>query len=895
MLAALVVAAQFMLASVSIAEEQVRQYDFNIDERTLGAALDALARQAGVLVLYPYVLAGSTGVKPVHGRHTIREAYETLLRGTNFSGGLTQSGVLTISALNEQRNGGKSMSPGNKVATSVFDFIARAFAAPHGPAQDNEKGKVFEEVIVTANKREESLSKVGLTIKAIGTDELRQQRLASLQDLAAAVPGLSFTQTEAATPVYTLRGIGFYDTSLAAFPAVSVYMDQAPLPFPVETKLALFDLERVEVLKGPQGTLFGNNATGGAINYIAAKPTSDPHAGLELSYGRFNTFDANGYLSGPLAKSLTGRAAFTVTSGDGWQQSATRPGDKNGAPESYAGRVLLDWKPTDKLRVQTNFNGWLDKSEPTAAQFVQFIPSFNDYIPNSLPKPFIPNENGNPRAADWTPQYQPFADNRLLQATVRADYDLTNAIVLTSITSYTDYKMHQRPEGDGLAESRNDIYMDDGRIRNMFQELRLANNQDPTLRWTVGANFERDAVQENNEIDYHDGTSHYTPSLPAHLGSTTPGGWGYAGGNSYQTQTTYAGFGNGEYTLNQVTLKAGVRYTESHRYSRNCSYTPVEDGNPSPNLSFFSEFTSFLSGQSVFLTNGDCITLSNQTFLPHAVFGRLNEHNLSWQTGIDWKPTETLLIYGNTAKGYKTGSFPNITAATDTCLTPVKQESVFTYELGVKAQLFDRRVLINASVFNSDYNDKQIKSKLLDPVFQYLLALVNVPKSRIQGAELEIATRPITGLTVGGSLVFLDTKLIDTHGPDGNFLVSNANVQANFAGNPIPYAPKWTLTANVNYAFPVTNNAEAFVGAQALYRTKTTSSIGNEPVEQIPGYTTLDLQAGVNFRDGRYRVMLWGKNVTNSIIITNRNFSYDGVAQYVGMPLTYGVTLSAKF
>ena len=751
----------------------------------------------------------------------------------------------------------------------------------------------LEEVIVTANKREESINKVGLTIKALGSEQLQQERITSFQDLAAAVPGLSYSQTEAATPVYTLRGIGFYDSSLSAFPAVTVYMDQAPLPLPVETTLALFDLERVEVLKGPQGTVFGNNATGGAINYIAAKPTQNERAGMSVSYGRFQTVEADGYASGPLTEHLLARLAVHATSGDGWQKSITRPDDTNGAPETFATRFLMDWRATDRLRVQTNFNAWRDRTQPAAAQFVAFIPSFTNYVPNPLPKPFIPNATDDPRLADWTPQNAPFADNRLWQTTARVDYDVTDTLALTSITSYTDYKQHQRPEGDGLAEQRNDIIVDDGGIKNIFQELRLANNVSSVLRWMVGGNFEHDIIDENNIFDFADGTAHYTPSLPAHLNlvGVTPGYWSYSAADSRQTQKTSAGFASGEYTLSQFTFKAGARYTENRRDSRNCSYTPLQDGVPSPNLSFFSELASALSGQPVHLINGDCITLGSN-FLPHAVIGRLNEHNVSWRAGIDWNPADTILVYANAAKGYKAGSFPNITAATDTGFTPVKQESVLTYEVGVKSQLFNRRLLVNATAFHSDYNDKQIKSKLFDPFFQYLLALVNIPKSRIQGGELEIATHPITGLTVGVSAVFLDTQLLDTLGPDGKFLISNANNQANFAGNPIPYAPKWTLAGNLNYTFPLSGNAAGFIGAQALYRTKTTSSIGNEPVEEIPGYKTLDVQAGVNWNDDRYRIMVWGKNVTNSFIVTNRNFSFDGVAQYVGMPVTYGISFS---
>ena len=754
----------------------------------------------------------------------------------------------------------------------------------------------LEEIIVTANKREESIDKVGLTIKALGGEELRQQQINSPLDLAAAVPGLSYSQTEANTPVYTLRGIGFYDTSFAAFPAVTVYMDQAPLPLPVETTNSLFDLERVEVLKGPQGTVFGNNATGGAINYIAAKPTEEEHAGLTVGYGRFQTFTADGYASGPVTSDFLARLAIHAVDGDGWQISATRPTDTNGAPKTLAARLLTDWKPAEGLRVQTNLNGWLDHTQPQQAQFVAFVPSFTDYIPNPLPKPFIPNASDDPRIADWVPQYPPYQDNSLWQGTVRVDYDVRTSLVLTSISSYTSYKQHESPDGDGTAPQRNDNILDEGKIENVFQELRLANNTNSTFRWLVGANFEHDLIIENEIIDYADGTAHYTPSLPAHLDETgiTPGGWSFSAGDSQQTQATYAGFANGEYTLGQLTVKGGARYTENRRDSLNCSYTPIQDGNPSPNLSFFSELASTLSGQPVHLTNGQCITLGSND-LPHAVSGRLDENNVAWRVGIDWNASDTMLLYANAAKGYKAGSFPNGTAATDLGFSPVRQESVLTYEAGVKSQFLDRKLLIDAAAFYSDYKNKQIKSKLLDPVFGYLLALVNVPKSEIAGGEFEVAAHPFRGLTVGLSGVLLETKLLNTLGPDGNYLISNANNQANFAGNPIPYAPRWTLNANVNYTFPITDNVSGFIGGQALHRTKTTSSIGNEPLETIPAYSTVDLQTGVSWNKDRYRAMIWGKNVTNELIVTNRNFSFDGVAQYVGMPVTYGITLSGSF
>jgi iron complex outermembrane receptor protein len=220
------------------------------------------------------------------------------------------------------------------ITRAGFVFLGLAAYAAHMPARADQAltqsaqsisndGGELNEIIVTANKREESINKVGLTIQAIGGADLQQRKLESLQDLAAAVPGLTYAQTEQSTPVYTLRGVGFYDTSLASYPDVSVYVDQEPLPFPVLTTLTIFDLERVEVLKGPQGILFGNNATGGAINYVAAKPTKDFAAGGDLSYGRFSTVQADGFVSGPIASDLRARVAFNYAKGSGYQFSAT--------------------------------------------------------------------------------------------------------------------------------------------------------------------------------------------------------------------------------------------------------------------------------------------------------------------------------------------------------------------------------------------------------------------------------------------------------------------------------------------------------------------------------------------------------------------------------------------
>src|SRR5690606_16513999 len=165
----------------------------------------------------------------------------------------------------------------------------------------------LEEIIVTANKRAESANDIGLSITALSADKLKDQKLVSLEAITAAVPGLVFANSQQNTPILFLRGVGSNESSLGAYPAVSLYVDEIPLPFAAMAADSSYDLERVEVLKGPQGVLFGQNSTGGAINFIAAKPTEELSYGGDLSYGRFNKIETNAFVSGPLADNVGAR------------------------------------------------------------------------------------------------------------------------------------------------------------------------------------------------------------------------------------------------------------------------------------------------------------------------------------------------------------------------------------------------------------------------------------------------------------------------------------------------------------------------------------------------------------------------------------------------------------
>jgi outer membrane receptor protein involved in Fe transport len=229
-------------------------------------------------------------------------------------------------------------------------------------------------------------------------------------------------------------------------------------------------VQRVEVLKGPQGTLFGQNSTGGAINYIAAKPTKTLQAGADASFGRFDSFTGSAFLSGPITDTLRGRIAIRRRSSGPWQQSATRPGDRTGGTDRTQGRILLDWDANDKLTFELNANGWIDRSTPQAGQYVGLI---STRAPANVAG--AATTAGNAQSADWDPNTHFYTHDNFYQIALRTNYDFTDDLKLTSITAYQKLHRDTLVDADGLALN-NFTAGNKGYIKSFSQELRLAGN-----------------------------------------------------------------------------------------------------------------------------------------------------------------------------------------------------------------------------------------------------------------------------------------------------------------------------------------------------------------------------------------------------------------------------------
>lgn len=723
------------------------------------------------------------------------------------------------------------------------------------------------DIVVTARKRQESSNTVGMSISAFTADTLERQGITNVESLVKAVPGFNYTRTAYGAPVYTLRGIGFNETSLAASPTVSVYVDEVPLPYSTMTLGASLDMQRVEVLKGPQGILFGQNSTGGAINYIAARPTKSLEAGFDLTVGRFDRAEGSAFISGPLSDTLRARIAVRKEYSGPWQISASRPNDRLGKSDRVMGRLLVDWDASERLSFSLNLNGWRDRSDAQAGQFVGITSG-------ARAKPALraqPLTIGNPRIADWDANVDfPIRDD-FWQVAVRGNYDFGNDLILTSITAYEKLTRDTFVDADGTPLQAF-AGLNLGSIETFSQELRIAGKAGDVVDWMVGGNYQHDKIFDD-----------FAPQAAA---SSFPFVTSDAIGHN--SIDTYAAFGNVDFKVTPtVTLNGGLRYTWHNRDFNYCLY----DSGAGDLAAATSATANRFRTTPITIAPGSCVTLNQTTFTPEIFRSSLHEKNLSWKAGINWQVDPRKLLYATVSKGYKNGVFITTGATFSGQLDPATQESVLAYETGFKLGLLGRSLQLNGAAFYYDYRDKQVRGRVIDITVGGLNKLLNIPKSRIAGAELQIIAEPVKGLIFNGGATYVDSKI------RGNFRnFTPLGTQMLMSGQAFPLTPKWQLTGDVQYDFSVNDKLNLFLGANATYQSRTNSALGNVPLFDIRAYTLVDLRAGLHDADDKWRLTVFVQNVGNTYYWNNVAFNGpDAAIRYAGRPRTWGVTGSYRF
>ncbi len=812
-------------------------------------------------------------------------------------------------------------------------------AKPPEPAP--RRGLAIEEIIVTAQKREESASTVPIAITAYSGDDLATLGVTDTRDLRNLVPGFSAADSGYNTPIYTLRGIGFNDSTYNATSTVGIYVDEVNLPYSIMSKGANLDLQRVEVLKGPQGILYGRNTTGGLINYIAKKPTDMFQTGVTATYSRFETTDVEAYVSGPIVDSIKGRLAVRdIRSQEGWQYSQRRPDDHLGKVDKQSFRGALDWQAADDLSFRLVADGWIDKSESQAPQAVGLkiqqpvvpntpvalaalgrglndavaagaldltqVPVINSIIagnvtlaPQVANYPIVPLDSHNPRVADWAEGYDWRLNDSFNSVAGRTDWNFAEHYKFTGILSY----LQVQSDGSQLLQSGVDslnsdriLYAD---IETTAIELRVAREAGADYNWLLGVNASYDDGYEENGLYVQTVSVLFPDPITGHTVGDKVSIFGD------QDAVQLAAFANGDVSFAEhFKLSGGARFTRERRDYQGCSFTNTDAqgpfGTPSGIPGLFTALSFAHGGHGIVLPGtghqqpgeliGDCFSIDEHGN-PGLFTGQITDNNLSGRIALDFQPADGFLYYGSVARGFKSGGFPVLNATNVSQFKPTKQEELLAYELGAKVTLLDGKLRVNTAGFYYDYKDKQLLTRFLDPIFGPLPLLRNAPKSRVSGVELDFQSNPFDGLYLAAAGAYIRTKILEFESTDID------GDKADFAGKPFNFTPKLTYTVITDYTppFSFSDAFEIGIGGDYAYTGKTNSTLEGDPRFRHLASGVYGARIRASATSGVWIATLFARNITNELTtISNFNVG-DGIARFVGPPRTYGVTLSVNF
>lgn len=778
------------------------------------------------------------------------------------------------------------------------------------------------DIIVTAQRRAESLNDVGMAVQAVDAETLQNLRVTDVRDLTAVAPSFTVSQSYQGVPTYTLRGIGFNTINLSSTSTVGTYVDEVAYAYPIMNTGPVMDLERVEVLKGPQGTLYGRNTTAGLINFITAKPTDRFEGSIKADLGNYQTYNFAGHLSGPLGEGIAARIAFRSENSDkGWQVSNTR-GERLGQVDKLGIRGSLAVDPAPGTHFDLSVTWWRNRSDTVAGQGIGFTPATDPVTGTSSSRFFnapglaayiAGNVPTRASQADWAPLAVRSADvgtglgldgplaedNRFWGLKLRWDQDIGDAMKFVSLTSYNDFKRDALSDWSGAPFEillQNTV----GRIKSFAQEVHLE-GEAGRVTWLVGAYYAKDRIIDSNRtLLGQNANVGLIRAAGAPLLGTPFNSGGYTLAQLAQAFRTYEDFGrirtrtwslfgNADAELtDQLKLTLGLRYTEDRQRYNGCSRD--FNGNMLPNVNVVNRALYFQTYGVLApeISQGQCNTFDPETGNFGEVRSLLDENNLAWRAALDWSPNDDTLIYASVSRGYKSGTTPINAANLARQNAPVTQEKLTAYEVGVKATLADRRVQANLSAFYYDYADKQISTYFADPIYTALSRLDNVPDSKAYGIEGELTLRPVTGVTIAANGLWLKTRIDDYDGTNA------AGQPQNFDGAPFIYSPRFQGSILLSYDTPVSDTLDLTGAISARYQGKSNTIFEDLPLYKVDSYAVVNASVGLRDESG-WSVSLWAKNLFDkyywSAVASNANV----VVRFANQPRTYGLTVGYDF
>jgi len=752
-------------------------------------------------------------------------------------------------------------------------------AAAGSPALAQGAPAELETVIVTANKRAEDVQDVAMSVSAVSGDYLEKTGVSNASEFVRMVPSVTITQSNNnRNSTVFVRGIGTSGTNPGIEPSVGIFIDGVYIVAAGPIQSNLQDISSLEILRGPQGTLYGRNTPVGAININTRAPSQTPEGMIALRVGDYADKQISGYVGGGLTENLAGRLSFWGSSRDGYETNLFTNDDVNGA-DQYGLRGRLQWRPRDnvtadfiayytRMRSECCTPETLDPSGPIGIATPGFLAATA-----ALGRPFRNFDDSDHVVDD---------DNTGLDITTAyglsgtVNWDLANGYTLTSISAWNGYKdtVHSLA-ADGLPQSTasGKQYL---RREGYSEELRIASPVEQKINYLAGLYLFSESVTHTTQT-----------SLGVHANRTLPNGRTFLPtdqSNFYFTQKTRSAALFGQATLNATDA---LRFTGGLRYSWDKKEAFFDsDVNP----------TASLAARSVFAVN-------------HLGAIDRSEKKLTWSLGAQYDLAPSVMAYAIAATGYKTGGFNGRSAAVG---VPVAfdAESALTYELGIKSTWLDRRLLVNADIYQMTLEDFQ--DSILNPITSSGFIVANAGSRRVRGFEAEAQFRPITPLSLRGAVGYMDAEFTDySDGQCYSGKTPNGTKPGtcNYNGLTPSQSPKWTWSLAGQWEAPIAETGLTwYLNADVTYTSERQLEPTLGPGSFEPETTLVGARLGLTDQDRGWRVSLYGKNLTDESYFVQKTpqplaafISGGGTAQargyvgWYGAPRTWGVEASLKF
>lgn len=749
--------------------------------------------------------------------------------------------------------------------TSVIALLAGMTLAL--PAMAAAGDTQLEELIVTAQKREENVQQAPLAITAVTGASLQKDRVLSLEDLAHNMTGISFTANSPQSNEINIRGV--VNTRLSsptADQSVSTFVDDVFVSRSGNLNSAFYDVARVEVVRGPQGVLLGKNVAGGAVNIISNSPTSERSGKVTVTLGNYDLRQTQGFLNGAITDSLNARFAFQTINRGGYAKDILHNTEVENL-DSLQGRLYLSYRP--------------EGSDLTADLIVDYSKDSNDgvnrvglksttlpasFTPWSTTRALIAAKRGGLDIRESLPIWPLFkgdiaptpqgARHETYNVIGKFEKDIFEGVRLSSITGYRNNQSFTLYDQTGLGPANGynvagpllfaEPVNFNEEVEQVSQELRLAStNTDSAIDWIVGAYYQRSKVHQYNR---YWGESTVLPTLSGESH------WNDQGHNRDMAIFAQLGWK----MTDTLKFEVGARYTKDKKWGFQ---------------------------QGIIVATGDRLNPADTAPLTPLTTNFGTEYGESWnkltpQATLRWTPNDNTMAYGTISVGFKGGGFQNSASNAFAARTPYNPETVTNYEIGYKTELFDRTVRWNSALFYMKYKDLQVQQTLSSCLCN---VISNAPGATIKGLETDLQYAPNSWFKAWASGSYVDATY-DT------FVFAGVNN----SGHMMQRTPKYQSAVGAE----VTTNAglwEDAVSARISYRWQGKMPWAPENTTWEKAYGTLDARLTLTSEDKNWSVSVWGKNITDELYRTNIIAFFQEEMSSFGAPRTVGVEFSAAF